>query len=87
MCIGEYGGLPAAFYLTCKGCFHRSQMHRLQYATEPGLVVLEDGSEPAVSLVRGVPPFYVARAMRNDTVEVLDQIAGLEAAPEGFMQW
>ena len=33
ICKGEYGVLPAAFHFTCKGCFHRSQMHRLQYAT------------------------------------------------------
>lgn len=49
------------------GCLHRPLLQTLQDATWPGLVGLEDGSEPAVPLIRGTPLLYVARVMGNHT--------------------
>lgn len=67
MCKSQYGALSAAFHLTCMGYLHRPQLQTLQDATWPGLVGLEDGSEPAVPLIRGTPSLYVARVMGNHT--------------------
>lgn len=47
------------------GCLHCPLLQTLQDATWPGLVGLENGSEPAVPLIRGMSLLYVARVMGN----------------------
>ena len=43
----------------------------------------EDGGKPTVTLIGGAPALY-ACAMRDDTVEVLDNVGRLQAVSELF---
>lgn len=67
MCKSQYAVLSAALLLTGMGCRHRSWLQTLQDATWSGLVGLENGTEPAVPLICGMPLLYVARVMGNHT--------------------